>query len=137
MADVKVAAPVLRVMTTKRLRGLTPALAEAMLTDYLETGIGYRGLSAKYNVSQPLIVRFIQGSTYRDWNWPIIADLRLKAQAKAAARSALHSKALGVRVPAAALPYVSYNPRSVQSLDEAITQLATVRSSLLKEMQGA
>jgi hypothetical protein len=121
-------------MTTKRLRSLTPESACALLKDYVQTDMGYRALEQKYGGSQNMIGPLVRGLTYRELNdeFPGFAHLREQAQAKAAKRSALHTKAVGVRVPDIRTMVIEVHSNSIQSVDAAITRLREIKSFLLQ-----
>ena len=118
-----------RILTHKSQRKLTNSQVRSLLTEYVETDTTYKALAERYGIAVHTVSQIVRGLSYRELS--SIADLRKRAQEKAATRFARYSNAQAMRVPDPAQTVVEVDFNSVESIDAAILRLQAVRSLLI------
>ena len=119
-----------RPLTHRPQRKLTDKQVKLLLTAYVHTDTTYAALSEQYGLGENAISRIVRNLSYLDV--PGVADLRNRAQAKAAARYRKYSCAEILRGPDPSKVKIEVDPHSIESIDAAIVHLKAIRRELAR-----
>jgi hypothetical protein len=132
MAETRITPPA-EIMTRKNRRRFTDQEAYAILTDYVESSMGYRSMQRKWKITQPFLTDLISGKGHADAEYPDFAEMRRKAQAKAAERSLKRTRKVSLRFPDPTKTHFEIDMNSFKSVNGALVVLIPVWEKLRDE----